>query len=67
MPRDRRDLIIDDAEETSAAPTPWRLWTAAHGGKSETPVAQSSMAEVIDDNMKERVSKQIKCRNRDCF
>jgi len=57
MPRNRQDPTSVAVEERGAAPTPWRLWTAAHGGKSETPMAQSNLTAVIDDIKKELVSK----------
>jgi len=67
MPKDHRAPTNAAAEERGASPTPWRLLTAAHGGKSQTPVAQSNLTSVIDDIKKEWVNKQINCRKHDNF
>jgi hypothetical protein len=67
MPEDHRAPTNAAAEEQGASLAPWRLWTAAHGGKLETPVAQTNLTTVIDESRKEWVNKQINCRHRDSF
>jgi hypothetical protein len=52
MPKEQRAPTNAAAEAQGTTPTPWRLWTAAQGGKSETPVARSNPTAVIDESRK---------------
>jgi hypothetical protein len=55
------------ATRQGTVPTPWRLWTAAQGGKTKTSVAQTNLPVAIDESKKEWFSRQVSDKHRVTF